>query len=173
MPRSQPCSEPTQLYASAGHSSLCRTTPTRISTGHWWSGAGTGWNTTATFRRLSGKPSPLAVRQFGQRQAQMVEVGHGQIWWADLDKIRPVVVLTRAHVVPLLTKVLVAPISTTVRHIPTEVALISDEGVREGCVANLDNAQLIPVRALVELAGTIRPDRWPLFCKAISAVLDC
>ncbi|MGH9005173.1 MAG: type II toxin-antitoxin system PemK/MazF family toxin, partial [Acidimicrobiia bacterium] len=59
----------------------------------------------------------------------MTGLGHGQVWWADLDKVRPVVVLTRSRVASRLTRVLVAPITTTVRGLATEVALGPPEGV--------------------------------------------
>src|SRR5438093_13456085 len=72
----------------------------------------------------------------------MTGLGHAQVWWVDLDKIRPVVVLTRARVAGRLRRVLVAPITTTVRALTTEVPIGSPEGVREGSVANLDNIQL-------------------------------
>jgi mRNA interferase MazF len=60
----------------------------------------------------------------------MEDLGHGQVWWADLDKVRPVVVLTRSRVAPKLQRVLVAPITTTVRGLSTEVVLGTREGVR-------------------------------------------
>ncbi|MGI8684818.1 MAG: type II toxin-antitoxin system PemK/MazF family toxin, partial [Acidimicrobiales bacterium] len=50
------------------------------------------------------------------------------MWWADLDKVRPVVVLTRQRVASRLARVLVAPITTTVRGLATEVPLGSTEG---------------------------------------------
>ncbi|MBA2348847.1 MAG: type II toxin-antitoxin system PemK/MazF family toxin [Solirubrobacterales bacterium] len=103
----------------------------------------------------------------------MNDLGHGQIWWADLEKVRPVVVLTRASVVPLLSRVLAAPITTTVRGLPTEVPLGSAEGVREGSVANLDNTQLLPVDRLLHPAGRIDAARWPEFCRAMARVMDC
>lgn len=100
-------------------------------------------------------------------------VGHGQVWWADLDKIRPVVVLTRARIAPLLSRVLVAPVTTTVRGIPTEVTLGKREGVTPGSVANLDNVRLVPVERLVARAGIIDPQRWPEFCDAMHRVMNC
>lgn len=103
----------------------------------------------------------------------MNDLGHGQVWWADIDKVRPVVVLTRARVAPLLHRVLVAPVTTTVRDIPTEVALGPEEGVTSGSVANLDNAQLVPVDALLAPAGTVPPGRWPEFCTAMRSVIAC
>lgn len=103
----------------------------------------------------------------------MKGLGHGQIWWADLDKVRPVLVVTRARVAPLLSRVLVAPITTTVRDIATEVEVGSDCGVADGSVANFDNVQLVPVDRLLRRAGSVPPDRWPEFCSAMSRVMAC
>ena len=100
-------------------------------------------------------------------------MGHGQVWWADLDKVRPVVVLTRSRVAPKLQRVLVAPITTTVRGLSTEVVLGTREGVREGSVANLDNVQLVPVDRLLRRAGRIPGDRWGEFCAAMEKVMAC
>jgi len=100
-------------------------------------------------------------------------LGHGQVWWADLDKVRPVVVLTRARVAPRLTRVLVAPVTSTVRGIATEVAVGAAEGVAEGSVANLDNVQLLPVDRLLRQAGTVPVERWGEFCAGMHRVLAC
>lgn len=100
-------------------------------------------------------------------------IGHGQVWWADADKIRPVVILTRARVAPHLSRVLVAPITTTVRGIPSEVALGEAEGVKAGSVANLDNISLMPVANFIALAGLIAPERWDEFCAATHHVIGC
>lgn len=100
-------------------------------------------------------------------------VGHGQIWWADLDKVRPVVVLTRGRVAPRLSRVLVAPITTTVRGLTTEVALGSAEGVRDASVANLDNIQLVSAKSLLRRAGRVHPERWAEFCMAMRKVMAC
>ena len=100
-------------------------------------------------------------------------LGHGQVWWADLDKVRPVVVLTRARIAPRLHRVLVAPVTTTVRGLATEVALGSAEGVRDGSVANLDNTQLLPIDLLLRQAGHVALSRWPEFCAAMAKVLAC
>lgn len=85
-------------------------------------------------------------------------MGHAQVWWADLDKVRPVVVLTRATVAPRLRRVLVAPVTTTVRGLSTEVALSDQEGVRDGSVASLDNAQQVPVdRLFIRRDSSLHP----------------
>ena len=103
----------------------------------------------------------------------MKGLGHAQVWWADLDKVRPVVILTRRRVAPQLARVLVAPITTTVRGIATEVPVGVAEGVREGCAANLDNLQLVPVDRLLRQAGTVEPGRWSEFCRAMAKVMSC
>ena len=103
----------------------------------------------------------------------MKGLGHGQVWWADLDQIRPVVILTRARVAPLLARVLVAPITTTVRGLATEGSLGPDEGLDVDCVASLDNVQLLPVSVLVRPAGEVSVARWPEFCVAMAKVLSC
>ncbi|MGH9302977.1 MAG: type II toxin-antitoxin system PemK/MazF family toxin [Acidimicrobiales bacterium] len=95
------------------------------------------------------------------------------MWWADLDKIRPVVVLTRCRVAPRLSRVLVAPVTTTVRNIATEVALGETEGVHSGSVANLDNILLVPVERLLRQAGSVAESRWGEFCEAIAAMMAC
>jgi mRNA interferase MazF len=100
-------------------------------------------------------------------------LGHGQLWWADLDKVRPVVVLTRRRVAARLTRVVVAPITTTTRGLATEVPLGSAEGVRDGSVASLDNVQLVPVGCLLQRAGHVAPERWPEFCSAMAKVMAC
>lgn len=103
----------------------------------------------------------------------MKGLGHGQLWWADLDKVRPVLVLTRATVAPRLHRVLVAPVTSTVRGIGTEVALGEAEGVADGSVANLDNVQLVPVDRLLARAGTLDARRWPEVCDAMAHAIGC
>lgn len=101
------------------------------------------------------------------------ELGHGDVWWADLDKVRPVVVLTRRRVASRLTRVIVAPVTTTVRGIATEVRLGPEEGLVSNCVANLDNLQLVPVNRLLRRVGGVEAGRWNEFCRAMAAVMGC
>lgn len=103
----------------------------------------------------------------------MKALAHGQIWWADLDKIRPVMILTRARVADRLVRVLVAPVTTTVRDIATEVPLGPAEGMKAGSVANLDNLQLVAVEHLLRRAGSVPDRRWPEVCAAMAAVMAC
>ena len=103
----------------------------------------------------------------------MRDLGHGQVWWADLDKVRPVLVLTRATVAPALRRVVVAPVTTVVRGIPSEVGLGLDEGLVNGSVANFDNVQLVPVTTLLQQVGEVSDDRWPECCAAMAHTMAC
>lgn len=103
----------------------------------------------------------------------MKGLAQGQVWWADVDKVRPVLVLTRTTVAEQLSRVLVAPITTTVRELPVEVALGPDDGVADGSVANLDNVQLLPVGWLLQPAGSIDGARWPQVCDAMAHTIGC
>ena len=108
-----------------------------------------------------------------ERHEPGADVGHGDVWWVDLDKVRPVVILTRRRVAARLTRIVVAPVTTTVRGLATEVSLGPEEGLRAGCVASLDNVQLVPINLLLRRAGTVGPHRWLEFCRAMAAVMAC
>jgi len=97
----------------------------------------------------------------------------GEIWWAaSEDKRRPVLVVTRSEAVGVLTAVVVAPVTRTVRSIPTEVSLGSDEGLAVECVATFDNLQRVRRAALTERAGDLGPRRDDV-CLALRALADC
>ena len=100
---------------------------------------------------------------------------HGQVWWADMPggQVRPVVVLTRSAVAPLLSRVLVAPVTSTVRGLRTEVVLGTAEGVRDGSVANLGNVHLLDTVLLLRIAGEVAARRWPEVCRAMGHVMAC
>ena len=71
----------------------------------------------------------------------------GEVRWvtfAKPDKIRPVLILTRDSAIRYLNAVTVAPITTTVRGVPSEVALSIDDGMPTDCVANFYNLQTVP-----------------------------
>ncbi|HMQ25845.1 MAG TPA: type II toxin-antitoxin system PemK/MazF family toxin [Acidimicrobiales bacterium] len=98
----------------------------------------------------------------------------GDVWWAEAeDKRRPVLVVTRSEAVPVLTTILVAPVTRTIRAIPTEVELGPEEGLAVECVASLDNLQPIRRGFLTERAGRLGPDGRLRLCGALRAVADC
>lgn len=86
----------------------------------------------------------------------------GEIWWADLPVPagrRPVVLLSRNEAYAVRELVTVAPITTRVRRIPTEVPLGPAEGLPKACVANLDTITTIPRRALTEPIGPLPSEK--------------
>ena len=71
----------------------------------------------------------------------------GEIWWAELEPPagrRPVVLLSRNEAYNVRSLIIVAPVTTRIRHIPSEVALGIDDGMPQDCVANLDTITTIP-----------------------------
>ncbi len=98
----------------------------------------------------------------------------GDIWWAETqDKRRPVLVVTRNEAIPVLTWLVVAPVTRTVRAIPTEVPLGEEEGLREPCAASFDNLHPIRRSFLIERAGRLAPERRSEICRGLSALADC
>jgi mRNA interferase MazF len=71
----------------------------------------------------------------------------GEVWWAELGPPagrRPVVLLSRDEAYAVRSLVIVATITTRIRHIPSEVLLGVDDGMPRDCVANLDTITTIP-----------------------------
>lgn len=103
----------------------------------------------------------------------MVTVVQGEVWWAEAeDKRRPVLIVTRTEAVPVLNRILVAPITKTIRSIPTEIALGRAEGLPIPSAASFDNLLLIPKGFLTDRIGLIERPRDQI-CRALSAMADC
>jgi mRNA interferase MazF len=74
-------------------------------------------------------------------------VNRGDVCWYTFkapDKKRPVLILTRDSAIGVLNSVTVAPITSTIRRIPTEIVLTEDDGLPSTCAANFDNIQTVP-----------------------------
>lgn len=97
----------------------------------------------------------------------------GEIWWAEAqDKRRPVLVVTRNEAVPVLTWILVAPVTRTIRRIPTEVRLGPAHGLAEECVASFDSLQPIRRSFLTHRVGGLAIDERDEICRALRALAD-
>ncbi len=97
----------------------------------------------------------------------------GDVWWAEAeDKRRPVLVITRSEAIPALKRVVVAPVSRTVRGIPTEIGLGPGEGMSTECAASFDNLHPLLRSALTERAGSLGPRRHEI-CQRLRALADC
>lgn len=98
----------------------------------------------------------------------------GEIWWAEAqDKRRPVLVVTRSEAVPVLTWIVVAPVTRTTRGIPTEISLGEGHGLPEECVAAFDNLQPIRRSLLTGRVGELDVDERDEICRALRAFADC
>lgn len=91
---------------------------------------------------------------------------------ARLDKARPVVVLTRELVRPHMTRVTVAPITTTVRGLSTEIPVGPANGLDKTCVVSCDNIVTVPKSALGPQIGYLLPAQETALTEAIHAAFD-
>lgn len=99
----------------------------------------------------------------------------GEVWWGEVPdaKPRPYLVLTRDEAIPVLRRILVAPVTRSVRGIPSEVSLGPPEGLPAECVASFDNVVTLDKAMLVRRMGALSPDRRVEPCEALRAVTDC
>jgi len=95
------------------------------------------------------------------------------VWLAHLDKVRPVIVLTRDPLGRLLNAVIAAPVTSTVRGVSTEVPVGPPDGIRVPSVANLDNVQLVARSRLVRRVGRATGDTMEGLCNALSTATSC
>lgn len=97
----------------------------------------------------------------------------GEVWLADLDKRRPVVVLTRDPLGRYLRSVIAGPVTSTVRDLATEVPLGVEDGLPRSCVVNLDGLQLVARARLVRRVGRVRPATLARICDAVTVAIGC
>jgi mRNA interferase MazF len=74
-------------------------------------------------------------------------VNRGEVCWYTFqppDKRRPVLILTRDSAIGVLNSVTIAPITSTIRSIPTEIVLTEADGMPNTCAVNFDNLQTVP-----------------------------
>ena len=93
------------------------------------------------------------------------EPRRGEVWLASLDKVRPVVVLTRDPLGRYLHSVIVGPVTSNIRGLATEVAVGPTDGF-EPSVVNLDNLQLVERTLLVRKVGLVAPSTITAICAA-------
>lgn len=99
----------------------------------------------------------------------------GEIRWYKFkapDKRRPVLILTRDSVLQYLGEVTVAPITSTVRDIPSEVFLSKQDGMTKDCAINFDHIQTVSKGKIGSLISTLSPDRFEQVSEAIQFALN-
>jgi mRNA interferase MazF len=97
----------------------------------------------------------------------------GEVWLARLDKLRPVVVLTRDPMSRYLHGVIGVPITHTHRGVSTEVQFTPEDGVNDLSYANLDNVQLLARELFVRRVGRARAKTMAGVCQALAIAVAC
>jgi mRNA interferase MazF len=99
-----------------------------------------------------------------------------EVWWCELPEVgrRPVVVLSRDAAIPRLRRVLIAPCTTTIRGLASEVILEPDDDpVPRRSSINLDSVESVSVGVLVERLGRLSDDRMRDVCAALDVAVEC
>ncbi len=99
----------------------------------------------------------------------------GEIRWYKFkspDKKRPVLILTRDSVLEYLGEVTVAPITSTIRDIPSEVLLTREDGLRKDCAINCDHMQTVSKNRIGSLITTLSREKLTQVSKAIWFALN-
>lgn len=81
--------------------------------------------------------------------------------------------MTRSAAIPVLNSVLAAPVTRTIRSIPTELPLGPDDGMPSDCVASFDNLRVVPKAYLVERLCSLGHSGLDKACAALRAAVDC
>lgn len=90
-----------------------------------------------------------------------------------MDKVRPAVVMHRDFAGRSLSAVLVAPLTTTIRDIPTAVRLGPEDGVDRECIAALDNLTLLRQDRFRHRIGRLGVERMTELCRALAIAVSC
>jgi mRNA interferase MazF len=103
------------------------------------------------------------------------EPRRGEVWWGEIEGLgrRPFLVMTRSAAIPVLNSVLAAPMTRTIRNIPTEVSLGPDDGMPAECAATFDNLRVVPKASLVDRICVLGPARLEAACAALRTAVDC
>jgi mRNA interferase MazF len=103
-------------------------------------------------------------------------VNRGEIWlhtFRSRDKRRPVLVISRQSVIPLIRTVMVAPITSAVHGVPSEVAVGVDEGLKAPSDVNLDHVQTVEQNTLGHHIGSLSTRKMDEVCLALARATGC
>lgn len=102
-------------------------------------------------------------------------VGQAEIWLMETpnQKRRPVLVVSRDEAIPVLNNVVVAPITSTIRQIPTCIQVGSAEGLDRDSVAAFDNLAAVPKSVLTKRLGQLGAGGRRQICTALEALANC
>ena len=100
----------------------------------------------------------------------------GEVWWCELADAggRPVVVLSRDAAIPRLRRTLVAPCTTTIRGLASEVVLEpTEDPIPRRSAVNLDSVESVSVAVLVDRLGRLADSRMRQICTALEIAVGC
>ena len=89
------------------------------------------------------------------------------------DKERPALILTRRSALGHLARVTVAPITSTIRGVPSEVALGTEDGLKQPCAVNLHNVVTVAKDGLGRRVAQLGAERMREVCAALAFALEC
>ncbi len=98
----------------------------------------------------------------------------GEVRWYEFpppDKRRPVLILTRTSVIPYLHQVTIAPVTSVIRGIHSEVVLSIDDGMPQDCAVNFDHLQTVPKAKIGRLIATLSSEKMVQAASAICFAL--
>lgn len=106
----------------------------------------------------------------------MTAPARGEVWWCELPEIGccPIVALSRDAAIPRLRRALIAPYTTTIRRLGSEVVLEpGDDPVPRQYAAHLDSVESVSIGVLVERLGRLSDTKMRDLCEALEVAVDC
>ncbi len=102
-------------------------------------------------------------------------MNRGEVWWGEVPEAgrRPFLVMTRSRAIPVLNSVLAAPVTRSVRGIPTELPLGPDDGMSVDCAVTFDNLRVVPKANLTQRICSLGAVRLTEACAALRNAVDC
>jgi mRNA interferase MazF len=104
------------------------------------------------------------------------EVARGEIWmyrFASPDKRRPVLVISREDAIRVLSTVMVAPVTSSIHGLPSEVLVGTVEGLKHPSAVNLDHVQTISRMRLTRYVGHVGGEKMRAVCRALAIATGC
>jgi len=122
-----------------------------------------------------GSHRPRVASSRDRRRAVVTTPRRGEVWWGELPDVgrRPFLVMARDAAIPILNSVLAAPITRTVRMIPSELRLGPEDGMPTECAASFDNLRVVPKAHLVRRECILGPALLVEACGAMRIAIDC
>lgn len=102
-------------------------------------------------------------------------VAQAELWLMETpnQKRRPVLVVSRDESIPVLNNIVVAPVTSTLRDIPTCIRVGPEHGIDHDSVASFDNLAAVPKSVLTTRLGRLGVDGRQRICDALAALADC